>query len=227
MRDAGEPSIIAGITRAVMAEFAIDPARVYVAGLSAGGRHGRDHGRDLSRALRRGRRSLGAAHGAAADVPSAFAAMRGGFDQGRPAPRKRRANGRVRTIVFHGANDKTVNPSNAETILADAARACPSPAQERSWTASREGAPTRAPSITDARGVPHAEHWAIDGLGHAWSGGSPEGSFTDRSGTRRLARNAAVLFGGASALSRTAFCSSKDGSLSTRSRRSRGAMALN
>jgi poly(3-hydroxybutyrate) depolymerase len=30
----------------------------------------------------------------------------------------------------------------------------------------------------DRRGVPHAEYWAIDGLGHAWSGGSPEGSFT-------------------------------------------------
>ena len=36
--------------------------------------------------------------------------------------------------------------------------------------------------IADARGVPHVEYWAIEGLGHAWSGGSPEGSHTDQHG---------------------------------------------
>ncbi len=60
--------------------------------------------------------SSGLPHGVAADLPSAFAAMRGAS---KPVPGRRRAKGRVRTIVFHGANDRTVDPSNAEVILAD------------------------------------------------------------------------------------------------------------
>ena len=99
-----------------------------------------------------------------------------------PAPRTRRANGRVRTIVFHGANDEIVHPSNAEAILADARAGLADRAPELILDGVAGGRAYTRIIVTDARGVPHAERWTIGGLGHAWSGGSPDGSFTDAQG---------------------------------------------
>ncbi len=185
MRDQGEPSIIAGITRKVIAEFGIDASRVYVAGLSAGGAMAAIMSATYPELYAAVGVHSGLAYGSAADLPSAFAAMRGAGDPAGPKPgksRRKRANSRVRTIVFHGANDKTVDPSNAETILADARADLHDSVTETQDHGFARGRAYRRTVIADASGAPHAEYWAIEGLGHAWSGGEPQGSFTDRHG---------------------------------------------
>jgi len=179
-RDEGEPAILAGLTRAVMAEFAVDPARVYVAGVSAGGAMAAILSATYPDLYAAAGVHSGLPHGAAADLRSGFAAMRGSRTP--PALRARRANGRVRTIVFHGANDRIVHPSNAEAILADAHVGLADRAQDVILDGVAGGRAYTRAIVTDPDGVPHAECWVIDGLGHAWSGGCPEGSFTDAQG---------------------------------------------
>lgn len=184
MRDAGEPSIIAGITRAVIAQFDIDAERVYVAGLSAGGAMAAVMGATYPDLYAATGIHSGLAYGVATDLVSAYAAMRG--DAGRAAPARRNghrktANGRVRTIVFHGAADQKVHCSNAEMILAEARVGLRDP-QETQHDGSAGGRTYTRTVIANASGVPHIECWSIDGLGHAWSGGDPEGSYTDRQG---------------------------------------------
>jgi poly(hydroxyalkanoate) depolymerase family esterase len=185
MRDAGEPSIIAGITRTLIAEFDIDAERVYVAGLSAGGAMAAVMSATYPELYAATGIHSGLAYGSATDMASAFAAMRGATGPAVAAPRRvhlKSANGRVRSIVFHGASDQRVHPSNAETILAGARAGLTGPAQEMQHAGSAGGRSYTRTVITDASGVPHVEHWAIEGLGHAWSGGHPEGSHTDQHG---------------------------------------------
>ncbi|HEX8919390.1 MAG TPA: PHB depolymerase family esterase, partial [Chloroflexota bacterium] len=119
-RDGGEPSIIAETTRHIMAGYRIDPAQVYVAGMSAGGAMAAVMAAtypDLFAAV--GIHS-GVAPGAARTLQEAFRAMQGD-NAGKPPERTResRESGAraVPVIVFHGDRDKTVNPRNADRVM--------------------------------------------------------------------------------------------------------------
>jgi len=184
MRGAGEPSIIAGISNEIVAEYDIDPHRVFVAGLSAGGAMAAVMGATYPEIYAAIGVHSGLPYQSATDVTSAFAAMRGSLGMRARGQRKsRRAadNGRrIRTIVFHGDADQIVHPSNAAKIIEAQAKMGDSVeyAKARS-SASR--AYTRAVT-RDKTGSAVVEQWLIHGSGHAWSGGSPDGTYTDPHG---------------------------------------------
>jgi poly(hydroxyalkanoate) depolymerase family esterase len=182
-RDEGEPCIIAGITRAIMAEYDIDPKRVYVAGLSAGGAMALIASATHPELYAAAGVHSGLACGSATDLPSALAAMGGKSSPAAMAQKKTRPKGaRVRTIVFHGECDSTVHPSNAGLIIAEARAGLASAAQETHHGCSVGGRAYTRTLIRDARDVVYVEYWAIEGMGHGWSGGRPEGSYTDPHG---------------------------------------------
>jgi len=175
-RDSGEPSLIAGIARSIIREFSADPRRVYAAGLSAGGAAAATMAAtypDLFAAI--GVHS-GLPYGAAKDMPSAFAAMNGG---GTAPPRGSREL--VPTIVFHGDADRTVNAANGDRIIAEAGLGGASGKVVTHGESPGGTAYTRIVQ-SDRSGRELLEHWVLHGAGHAWSGGSTNGTYTDPNG---------------------------------------------
>jgi len=171
-RDRGEPALIAGLTRDIQHAYPVDPARTYAAGLSAGGAAALIVAAAYPDVFAAVGVHSGLPAGGARDVGSAFAAMRGGTSAD---PHKTA----LPTIVFHGLADSTVHPSNGSAALAQALPALP---DLRPSTRQDKSAGGRAYIVTahqHADGRTMAEHWQIDGAGHAWSGGHAAGSYTD------------------------------------------------
>jgi poly(hydroxyalkanoate) depolymerase family esterase len=181
-RDAGEPSLIAGITHKIMSVHHVNADRIYVVGMSAGGAMAAIMAAaypDLYAAV--GVHS-GLAYGAAHDLPSGFKAMKKG-----PTRHNRPLTRAIPLIMFHGDRDTTVARVNADHL-------------RDQWLRGIEGGVGPANGVTIDRGQVvggHAytrfthhgtdgrvilEEWIIHHAGHAWAGGSSNGSFTDPKG---------------------------------------------
>jgi poly(hydroxyalkanoate) depolymerase family esterase len=184
-RGRGEPSIIAGITNQIVSEYDIAEGSVYVAGMSAGGAMAAIMGAtypDLYAAV--GVHS-GLAPGSANDLSSAFTAMR----QGGPLVAHRDVPGGgdaqiLPTIIFHGDGDTTVHPRNGDRLLAHLSGGREGSSLRVSTRRGRVQGGYEYTRFTyhDADGRDLVERWSVHGLGHAWSGGSYPGSYTDPRG---------------------------------------------
>ena len=193
LRDSGEPSIIAGITREVIENYNADPCRVYIAGLSAGGAMAVNMAETYPDLYAAAGIHSGLPYGVADEPFSALAAMNDGLRKTEPRPAVDGivASPRVPLIVFHGDRDRVVHPRNSDALVAinmqsadGRAEACEEAA---SPAATPPGEVSNAYSYTrtvfrDAEGVTTGEQWLVHELGHAWSGGNSVGTYTDPRG---------------------------------------------
>jgi poly(hydroxyalkanoate) depolymerase family esterase len=180
-RDAGEPAIIAGLARELAAEFDIPRGRIFAAGLSAGGAMAAVLGETYPDVFAAIGVHSGLPAGAANDVISAFAAMRG--DSATTSPKPSGGSGRgPRTIIFHGTADRTVHAGNAERLAAAAGARTPSGASRSERGTAGSGRAWARTRVEDPQGTVAVELWMIEGAGHAWAGGQAGGSYTDPSG---------------------------------------------
>jgi poly(hydroxyalkanoate) depolymerase family esterase len=174
-RGSGEASLIAGLTEQIIDEHAIEARRVYVAGFSAGGAMAAVMASAYPDVYAGAGVHSGVPAGAAHDIPSAFAAMAKGAPTRRSPP--------VPLIVFHGDGDPTVNHVNANCLV-QSVLSNPGIRQQPLTTRGRVpgGREYTCRVYSDRDRTPLVEHWTVHEAGHAWSGGSEHGSYTDPQG---------------------------------------------
>jgi poly(hydroxyalkanoate) depolymerase family esterase len=159
-RGEGEPALLAAMIRKVVQQENVDPSKVYIAGLSAGGAMTAILGATYPEMFAALGIHSGIAYGLVSQATDALAAMRapkgdsaalGDLVVAAMGERKKA----MPVQIFQGRVDPSVNVENAN-LLAD------------QWRA--------------ANGGRHVHLTIVDGLAHAWSGGSKEGTYTDEKG---------------------------------------------
>lgn len=194
LRGSGEAAVIARIARRVMRRYRVDPTRVYLTGMSAGGAMACVLANRYGTLFAACAVHSGLMYGAATSPSAATAAMR----MGSPNAALKAAlqttltlppsAAFVPTMVVHGDSDKTVNPVNAEQIIEQVRTQAENdsvPPRRLVETAERRVAgPGRAYQVRDYKrdGRIVLRKLIIEGLGHAWSGGDERHPFNDAQG---------------------------------------------
>lgn len=187
--DGPEVTRIVSLASSIAEQLGLGADRTYLVGMSAGGAMA-----DVLAVTHPGRWTRVALHsavgwGAAADVAEGLAAMQSGGpevpDLDDPRLGELLQGDRPHAVlVLHGADDGVVRPVAGDRLAgAWAARF-----SRRAGEAVAEGTPAptargvRRTVWTDAEGRVVVERASIAGLGHAWSGGDPAGSYVQPSG---------------------------------------------
>ena len=193
--NAGEPALIAGMAEQAVRAYRIDPARVHIAGISAGAAMAQNVLVAYPRLWASAAMHSGIPWKAAEDVTAALGVMQRGSRNvdvlgERAAGTIGRGSPPIPVLVIHGRSDAVVHPANGAqtarlwTVL-----------NARLWAGFRpEGRLTTA----ESSGVDGGYRWTrnvygsetgslveelvVTELGHAWSGGSAQGSYADERG---------------------------------------------
>ena len=178
-RDCGEPSIIAGITLEIMANYKVDVTRVYVAGLSSGGAMAAVMIRTYPDLYAAAGVHSGLAYQSAACQLSALEAMLMGSRAQSGLSGNMEHTPERSLIVFHGGVDRTVHPLNGVQLLQGFDRGNATVLEK---VVDQIGGRRSTLSIMKNSNGIDAEHWEVHGASHAWAGGHESGSYTDPKG---------------------------------------------
>lgn len=185
-RDKGEPGLIAAITQRVMNDYSVDARRVFIAGVSAGGAMALTVAYAYPEVFAAAGIHSGIAYGAAGSIADALAAMHTGAKvPAELASQVVRGMGSRRSfpaIVFQGGADKSVNVVNASQIVSQLSASFEPVSIRKLSEDSAEASAYHYTKVVYGNRRPLIEEWIVEELGHAWSGGSKDGTYTDANG---------------------------------------------
>jgi poly(hydroxyalkanoate) depolymerase family esterase len=191
-RAGGEAALLAGMVREVTRAHAIDPARVYIAGLSAGGAMASIMASCYGHLFAACAVHSGLMYRAGESVSEATRAMKHGSRASPEATARQAAAQKdfafVPAMVIHGSTDTIVNPVNAnqvvEQFMAMSTLAAGGSAPVIESTSSESAGGRYGYEMRDYRrgDALVLRKVLVEGLDHAWSGGSGEHPFNDPKG---------------------------------------------